>query len=804
MSRATEPVPAGLRRDSTSPWFKWARPRLFVDRRDRQRARRASDVLILLVTTVGLAFLVVLASPPSRFESGIVTSLAAIPDVLDGLWRLTMWLGLIWAGFLLVATLVRRRWGVLRDIVVALAATVVLVALVGRLAEGDWAFVWNLPEEPLLRRVPWHQVVGPIAVIATTSPFLTRAFRLFGIWVGFGVVFGALVLSAAPVLVLASAAVAVVAMSATHLIFGSTRGLPELEDVVEGLAALGVKTTALVDVERQPTGVFQLRAVGEDGESLVVKVYGRDAADTQFLSTVWKRLSYRGVAGELTTGRLHQVEHEAYLTLMAEQAGLAAQAVLIGGPAPNDDAILVLRDLPVEAAPAGWDEAAARSLWEALGRLHQIGIVHNHIDADTVVRSEDDVVFRDFRMAMAGPDPWRITVDRIQALVLTAIELGPERAADIAVDALGTDAVAALLPMLQPVVVPDGSKEALRDRDIGIDDLRDEIAGHIGVEPPELARLRRVTVGSVLKGVLPLVAFFALASVFSGIDLGELARSAAEASWLLIVVGLIVAQSPRVGMALSAMGASPVPLPFGRLYVLQLAQGFIGVTVPSAAGGLAMNVRFLQRHGLPGGTAMAAGALDGFASFLVQAALIVAVVVFSSQTLDLDLGGGVSSGLVTGAIILVVVVVIAIGVVFSVPGWRGPLIEKVKGYLADARAAVKGLASPNRLGLLLGGTLLTEVLLVAALGIFVRAFGFSVAFPELILIYTVANLLGNVLPVPGGIGVVEGGLVLGLVGAGLPEEAAFTAAILFRAATFYLPPIWGYPAFRWLVEKKYI
>jgi len=58
------------------------------------------------------------------------------------------------------------------------------------------------------------------------------------------------------------------------------------------------------------------------------------------------------------------------------------------------------------------------------------------------------------------------------------------------------------------------------------------------------------------------------------------------------------------------------------------------------------------------------------------------------------------------------------------------------------------------------------------------------------------------MPIPGGIGVVEGGLILGLTQVGVPEEAAFGAVMLYRMATFYLPPIWGYFAFRWLEKTR--
>jgi len=50
----------------------------------------------------------------------------------------------------------------------------------------------------------------------------------------------------------------------------------------------------------------------------------------------------------------------------------------------------------------------------------------------------------------------------------------------------------------------------------------------------------------------------------------------------------------------------------------------------------------------------------------------------------------------------------------------------------------------------------------------------------------------------------EGGLAYGLVGAGLTEEAAFAAVLLYRLVTFYLPPIWGYFALRWLERDNHL
>lgn len=66
------------------------------------------------------------------------------------------------------------------------------------------------------------------------------------------------------------------------------------------------------------------------------------------------------------------------------------------------------------------------------------------------------------------------------------------------------------------------------------------------------------------------------------------------------------------------------------------------------------------------------------------------------------------------------------------------------------------------------------------------------------------SLLSSVVPVPGGIGVAEFGLVVGLTSAGLPAETALAAALLYRFATFYLPPVWGFVALQWLQRNRYL
>jgi uncharacterized membrane protein YbhN (UPF0104 family) len=38
----------------------------------------------------------------------------------------------------------------------------------------------------------------------------------------------------------------------------------------------------------------------------------------------------------------------------------------------------------------------------------------------------------------------------------------------------------------------------------------------------------------------------------------------------------------------------------------------------------------------------------------------------------------------------------------------------------------------------------------------------------------------------------------------MPEEAALAAVLLYRISSFYLPPVWGFFAMRWLQRNRYL
>jgi serine/threonine protein kinase len=53
-------------------------------------------------------------------------------------------------------------------------------------------------------------------------------------------------------------------------------------------------------------------------------------------------------------------------------------------------------------------------------------------------------------------------------------------------------------------------------------------------------------------------------------------------------------------------------------------------------------------------------------------------------------------------------------------------------------------------------------------------------------------------------GVAEAAYTAGLVALGVPNAPAMSTAIAFRLVTYYLPPLWGAAAMRWLRRHAYL
>jgi uncharacterized membrane protein YbhN (UPF0104 family) len=233
--------------------------------------------------------------------------------------------------------------------------------------------------------------------------------------------------------------------------------------------------------------------------------------------------------------------------------------------------------------------------------------------------------------------------------------------------------------------------------------------------------------------------------------------------------------------------------------VLQSAIKFINLTVPSSAGRIGMNLRFMQRMGVPRAQAVAAGAVDDLSETIVQIGLFLLVLPFVSVDVDTSQFHFSPDQRLLEA--LAVALVVSAVVVLAVPKVRARVLPEIRSGLSGLWSVAR--VRQKRLELF-GGNIVSELIYALALGATCLAYGVHLNIAQLVFANTAASVLSSLIPVPGGIGAAEASLSAALIAMGVDKPTAFAIALTQRLCTFYLPPIWGFASLRWLSRKGYL
>jgi uncharacterized membrane protein YbhN (UPF0104 family) len=776
----------------------------------RPRERSGSDVLFLVVSVLSGAVLAVVSVPPSGFETAVMAVIAEVPDGLGVLWRLGVASLILWVLAVVTTAVLRRRGEVLVDALSTSLVAIALAMVAARWLNGDWPSVSQVATGGSTGTVPLAALALGSGVSFAASPHLSLPFRRFGRWcVWSGAASVVLLGSTTPGGALLSLLTAIAAASAVHLVLGSQVGRPSPEEVVAALEALDLQVGEVHESARQPGGVLLVEGIDPSGAPLVVRVYGRDARDTQLLSRLWRTIWYRDAAPFALT-RQQQVEHEGFVTLLAASRGVPVPRIVVAGTTEANDALVVLEGGGVELGGRERDElddADVAGIWDVVARLHEAGMAHGALSPDTFERVGSAVRLADLAPVTVVASEDRRRIDLAQTLVTTAVMVGIERAVVTAADRLDDDDVTDLLPYLQIPACGAALRHAVKEADLDIEALRSAAAGVVGVDQPEIVELRRVSPRTMVTVLLLAMVAFALVSALGDVGLSEIIDTVQGADPAWFVAALVVAQLPFFSQAVSTRGACPRPLPYGPVALLQMAIAFVALAVPSTAGRLALGIRFFQRQGVPPATAVSISAIDSFSGFLVQIALLVLTLVFGVGAVDMTLSlpeDANLDGLVTLLAVLAVALVVLVVVGAALPKVRNLVLDHVRPVLREAFDTIRGLRSLGKVVQLFGGNLVNQLLFAAALGLSLRAFGGELNLATLVVVYVAAALFGGLMPVPGGIGVVEAALAAGLIAAGIDNTTATATALSFRVLTFYLPPVWGWMAMRWLERRSYL
>src|ERR687897_2780133 len=268
----------------------------------------------------------------------------------------------------------------------------------------------------------------------------------------------------------------------------------------------------------------------------------------------------------------------------------------------------------------------------------------------------------------------------------------------------------------------------------------------------------------------------------------------AEAGWLVVAAGLQVLSCASYVLVFRAVFCQRMSWRTStEIGLSELAAN--SVLSIGGAGGLALGAWILRR----GGLSRSFIARRTVAFFLLTSLANVGFLALGGLALATGLLSG-SPGLVFG-LVPAVVAVAAIALALAARRLAGVLARRsMRARLAAAAsAAADGVDEALRLlrtadpAIMAGaaGYLLFDV---AMLGVCFAAFGNDVPPVGVLLVAYIVGQLGSLIPLPGGIGGVDGALIGTLVLYGVDAADAAVAVIAYRGLVLAIPAILGIPA----------
>lgn len=303
---------------------------------------------------------------------------------------------------------------------------------------------------------------------------------------------------------------------------------------------------------------------------------------------------------------------------------------------------------------------------------------------------------------------------------------------------------------------------------------------------------------SLIRVAIPLAIAILLLITLPGLGDVRERFSDARAGW--VAIALILEVASVVSFVVVFRGVFCARMPWGFSAQVGLSEQAANVLLPAGgAGGLALGAWALNRVGMNGEHI----ARRTVAFFLITSSANFVVAILAGLGLLLGvLPGDATFALaaVPTALALVVIAgVMLLGRVLpeqaAIPGEPGRF-ARARTAGAAVGAGVRDALALLRSGrpAVIGGAAGYLVFDVLALTAAFHAFGHSPAFGDFLMAYVLGQL-GGLVPLPGGVGGTDGGLVAALALYGTPLATATAAVLAYRAFQLGVPALAGTVAF---------
>ncbi|MFD2348379.1 flippase-like domain-containing protein [Nonomuraea ferruginea] len=581
---------------------------------------------------------------------------------------------------------------------------------------------------------------------------------------------------------------------------GSPNTRPPGNAVVAALRKLSFAPVSARRIEDDHQGSRRYSVGLADGARIDVTVLDRDRQVAGLPYRLWRRFRLSTETRRRAIRSLRaELEREALMAYAAQAAGASTPRLLGTSEIGTEAALLVYEHIdtrPLDEVPTEEiDDDILHQIWEQVSLLQIQRLAHRRLTGEGIhLDKAGRVVLTDARSGEIAAGDLLLRLDIAQLLVYLSLRVGAERSVRAANAVMGTESLAAAMPLLQRIALTRETRSALaKDKNLlGV--IREQIVAlepEVKVEEMRLERFRPRTLVTIIASTL--AAYFLL----SQLSQVNLVQVVVQANWAWSVLALVASFVSFVAAAVMLRGFVPYSLPLWRTTLVQFAASFVKLVAPAAVGGVAINTRYLQKRGIAPALAVASVG----ASQLVMLAFHIGLLLLFAYITGSNTASTFtpSRGLVVALLAVALLVVVLLGV----PPLRRLVTRRMKRLFSNVLPRLLDvLQSPRKLIEGSIGTLLITLTFVLCLYACVHAFNWEIGFTTVAVVYLTANAIGSAAPTPGGLGAVELSLTAGLTVAGVPAELATSAVLLYRLLTFWLPVLPGWAAFTYLQRHE--
>jgi len=756
---------------------------------DRHPGDLLRVVLGVLTVITGAALIRVQTLTP--FEEHVFRLFNQLPAVAINILGVVMQLGnaLAPAALALIAIAVLRKWQVPFLLVASgysgWGIAKVVKVLVGRGRPAD--LLDNVVSSGAALQgfgYPSGHATVAAALATALAPYLPRAWRRFAWSLVWLVALGRMAAGAhLPLDVVGGIALGWAIGSAWHLLIGSpTPRLPS-QSIDAAFAAFGLSVISYRRLRVDARGSIPLRIETTDGPFFGKVLLGVHR-DADWLFKAWRRLSLRRIEDETPFLSIkQQVEHEAYLSILAQRAGVATPTVTATASIDRHTAILVTEW--IEGTPLSESDHIPDDLWPTVARMHAARIAHRDLRMSNVLQADGTTMLLDFGFAEASASEERMAMDVAELLVNTALLAGPTEALHVARESVPPDRLDVAATYLQPLALAGATRAALHDHPDLLEQLRRDLAGDTEVPLEPMARFRWryivyvIALGVAVHALLPQLGEF-----------NKALKALASADYWLLGAALIASAGTYVATAWTITGTVTQQLSMTKTTLVQLANQFLNILAPAGVAGFSANVRYLIACGVRSEAAVAGVGLNMVVGLIVHSLMLVGAAIWV---------GSIASALPSPPEKWVIAAAVAgIAVLVGVLASRRRRRKILESVVTGFRSLGPVVRNPHQALALFGGAVTVNLAYILALFLALRAVGAPATLAQAAAAYLVGAIVGSLTPTPGGLGGTEAALVAALTGLGLTVEPAVAGVLAFRGATFWLPILPGAGAARYL------